>query len=146
VTIDRKRLESGRVERRPLAAPAKRQSWNDHEARVAEAVPGGQRTRGSGCSPHASRKSDVVSDLWRVEAKSTEDAASLSVKVEWLAKVKAEADATTPRRLPVFAFDISGEAWMAYPEHTAKYMMRIIDAIKRGEVAEARALVGLLTP
>lgn len=108
--------------------------------------PGGRRQPGSGNGEGASRKGDSRGDLFLVSAKTT---AGAGIRVErgWL--TSAAQQARNVRLLPalVFGFDGAGSGrldWMAFEMVTAKVMIDVIDAVRRGDSEAAEAAVGLL--
>lgn len=147
--LNRKRdLRPDRLERRQAAVE---KAWREQEARTVEAVPRGRAVRGSGCSPRASRKSDVTSPWLRVEDKTTRDMQGQGFRVARAHLTKIRSEALMNRQQPayVFGFDRSGgqdrEDWMAFPLPVAHTLLSVADAIILGDLEEARELAELLT-
>lgn len=124
--------------RRAFQPPKPKKGFEAQEARVAAAVPGGARTRGSGCSRRATHKSDIVGELWRVESKTTA-AESIRVERAWLGKIMGEALATGKRPALAFGFDEGREDWIAFSINDAQRLMRMAAMLRRGDTAGAQA-------
>lgn len=129
----------------------KHPGWDRQEELTAEAIPGGKRVVGSGSSRKASRKSDVSGEWVRAEDKTTSDAKSISVKREFLDKIKHEAH--TNGQVPAFVlgFDYNPkhgprQDWLAFPATDAARMMSVVDAILQGDIEEAQELARRLAP
>lgn len=119
----------------------RRRGFELQEERAARAHPGGERTRGSGCSQRPGRKGDSVGDLFRQESKQREKpgAKSMRVQRDHLEKITAEARATGHRPMLVFGFD--GEVpldWGAFPLNVCEYMTKAVAALLAGDEQEAR--------
>lgn len=83
--------------------------WKIQEMRMAAGM-GGRVQPGSGSSMYA--KGDVKTSEFLIECKAT-DKASLSLKGDWLAKIREEARGQG--LVPALALNISGEEWVAIP-------------------------------
>lgn len=95
-------------------------NWEKSESRWASLFPKGQRQVGSGNKPGAPgdiRYIESISFSFRgkalLESKQT-DRESLSIKKEWLEKIRYEA--LSLGRTPLFGMDIQGQRWLAIPE------------------------------
>ena len=153
--LNRKRIDDrgayttpDRVKRSGLRSPdGDVVGWEEQEEAVARAVPDGRRTRGSGCSTRSSRKGDVVSPLWRVEAKTTSSRA-LRVKRDDLEKIRSEARKEGQHPALVFGFDVGDdrgrEDWMAFPLPVARILMSIASGLLSQDDREAYELAELL--
>lgn len=150
--LNRKRLGAGRrrpqtLDRGLMGNAAGRPGWDEQEEETAKAVPGGSRTRGSGCSQRSSRKSDVTSPLWRVEDKTTTGRA-LRVERDDLEKIRSEALREGQNPVLTFGFDRDGglprDDWMAFPLPVAGLLMGVADAVLQGDMSEACALAEML--
>ena len=86
----------------------------EQEKQVAKKL-GGRTTAASGALH--SDKGDVSTDDFLVECKRT-DKAQLSLKKEWLQKIKSEAGMKTP----LLHFEIQEEKWVAMPESWFLYL------------------------
>jgi hypothetical protein len=130
----------------PTAVPPRESDWREQERRGAEALPGGKLQPGSGNGWRKSQKGDATSPLF-LESSKTTDAASLSIKRDWLAEVTALA---LPDKRPVLLFgfdpDASGERedWAAFRLSDARVLMRAAAALKSGDIAAAFAAAELL--
>lgn len=130
----------------------KRRPFELQEERSTKIQPGGKLVKGSGCSPHTSRKSDSVGDLFRVESKTTERAGAKSIRIErdWLKKIEAEAHATGLFPALMFGFEadppehIGRDDWVAFPASVTKNMVHACAAILAGDMGEARAYASLV--
>ena len=146
--LDRKPPQEEKLNRRQEERP--RPAWDRQEERTAEAIPGGRRIPGSGCSRRASRKSDVMSDWVRAEDKTTSKDAGIRVTREHLDKIKGEAMSHGQVPAYVFGFDRSDRGprqdWMAFPLATASGMMSVVNAILNGDHAEAEEQARRLAP
>lgn len=116
---------------------------DEQEQRVADAI-GGERVRGSGCSPWPGRKGDAVAEWLRAEAKTT-SARGIRVDRDYLVKIRDEAMATGRR--PVFAFGFDGpqrDDWIAFELPVAERLLALVTAVENGDADEALRLVELI--
>jgi hypothetical protein len=126
--------------------PPRSSDWREQERRAAEALPGGKAQPGSGNGWRKSRKGDGTSALFLESAKTT-GAASLSLERAWLEEVTEHA---LPEKIPVlvvgFDPDASGarEDWAAFRLSDSRIMMRIVAALRGGDLGAARELADLL--
>lgn len=131
-------------------AEAERSDFKRQERRLVDALPGGVATPGSGSSHRPSHKSDGVGRFFRGEAKTTENVATITLERAAFAKIEAEA---LPSRAPALTFGWDTpraphyperEDWIAFRLSDGKRMMRVVDALKRGELDEARAAAEMI--
>jgi hypothetical protein len=140
--LQRRAPQSTKLQRK---APEPVRGCDEQEQRVADAI-GGERVRGSGCSPWPGRKGDAVSEMFRAETKTTQ-ARGIRVERDYLIKIRDEAMATGRR--PIFAFGFDGnkrEDWIAFELPVAEHMLLLINAVENGDADEARRLVELIRP
>ncbi len=129
-----------RLQRRE-PAPRKR-AFERQEDRIAEALPGGKKTPGSGCGWAPSKKGDATGDIWRAEGKQRvkPGAASISIKRADLDKIDFEALKMHQVSVFVFGFDSDDYDRASFRLADAKAMMAIVTAVRRGEYDEAARL------
>lgn len=147
--LERKPAQPQRLERRK--ADRKRPAWDVQEERTAEAIPGGKRVPGSGCSRRASRKSDVAGEWVRAEDKTTSQDKGLRVTRVMLDKINGEA--LVNGQIPAFAFGFDYSAkngprqdWLAFRMSDAACMMSVVDAILQGDIEQAQELARRIAP
>lgn len=141
--LNRRQPFQGKPDSLQRRQAAVEKSWQKQERRLAEAVPGGELVRGSGCSTRASRKSDVTGKWARGEAKTTSKK-SIPVTRAHLDKIRSEA--LMNGQTPVFAFGFDDDDrrprddWLAFPLPVAHSLMALADAVLENNIEEAREL------
>ncbi len=132
----------------PRRKKPRRAGFKVQEERGALAHPGGEQTRGSGCSTRPDRKGDSVGSLFRQSCKTTEKE-SISLKRSWWDEIMLQAQATRHTPMLVIGFDAGASRprcdIAAFDLRTAEYMTKAMGALLDGDDATARVYAGLAT-
>ena len=124
----------------------RRHGFEVQEELGAAAHPGGEQTRGSGCSQRPAQKGDSVGDYFRQSAKTTEKG-SISLKREWWGEIEGQARATGHRAMLVIGFDGSSNRprtdLACFDLSVAERMTGAVAALLDGDVEKARELASL---
>lgn len=138
--LKRKSPEPKRRLQRRETAPTKK-AWERQEDRLAEAIPKGRRTPGSGNGWSPSKKGDVSGELFRGEGKTRAKAGARSITVKRDHLEGIEHQARTMRQVPVFDFGFDDEYdWLAFVRDDARTLMHIAALVRRGDYDAARDL------
>lgn len=115
-------------------------AWEAQEARTASAVPGGKLTPGSGASRRRARKSDVIGELFRAEAKNTQNTKGIRLERGDLDKIAVEA--RSAGQVPVLVFGIANDQggvddYAVFSLWQARTMMQAVEWLRAGLINEA---------